>query len=49
LSHLSFVPRIAEFYQQATRYAREHEGQLKQTKKRIESLAELGKDLPTLE
>jgi cell division GTPase FtsZ len=49
LSQLSFVPRIAEFYQQATRYAREHEGQLKQTKKRIESLAELGKDLPTLE
>jgi cell division GTPase FtsZ len=49
LSQLSFVPRIAEFYEQATQYAKEHEGQLKQTKKRIESLAELGKDLPTLE
>jgi cell division GTPase FtsZ len=49
LSQLSFVPRIADFYEQATKYAREHEGQLKQTKKRIESLAELGKDLPTLE
>jgi hypothetical protein len=49
LSQLSFVPRIAEFYQQATRYAQEHKGQLEQTKKRIESLAEIGKDLPTLE
>jgi cell division GTPase FtsZ len=49
LSQLSFVPRIAEFYQQATQYAKEHEGQLKQTKQRIQSLAELGKDLPTLE
>ncbi len=49
LSQLSFVPRIAEFYEQATQYAKEHEGQLKQTKQRIQSLAELGKDLPTLE
>jgi len=49
LSQLSFVPRIKDFYEQATQYAKEHEGQLKQTKKRIESLAELGKDLPTLE
>jgi cell division GTPase FtsZ len=49
LSQLSFVPRIAEFYEQATQYAKEHEVQLKQTQKRIESLTELGKDLPTLE
>ena len=49
LSQLSFVPRIAELYEQATQYAKEHEGQLKQTKKRIQSLADLGKDLPTLE
>jgi cell division GTPase FtsZ len=49
LSQLSFVPRIAEFYEQATHYAKEHEVQLKQTRKRIESLAEIGKDLPTLE
>jgi cell division GTPase FtsZ len=49
LSQLSFVPRIKDFYEQATRYAKEHEGQLKQTRKKIESLAELGKDLPTLE
>ena len=49
LSQLSFVPRIAEFYEQATQYAKQHEGQLEQTRKRIESLADLGKDLPTLE
>ncbi|HXZ29818.1 MAG TPA: tubulin/FtsZ family protein [Dehalococcoidia bacterium] len=49
LSQLSFVPRIKDFYEQATQYAKEHEGQLKQTKKKIQSLAELGKDLPTLE
>jgi cell division GTPase FtsZ len=48
LSQLAFVPRIAEFYEQATQYAREHEVQLKQTKKRIETLTELGKDLPIL-
>jgi cell division GTPase FtsZ len=49
LSQLSFVPRIKEFYEQATQYAQEHKGQLEQTKKRIESLADIGKDLPTLE
>ena len=48
LSQLSFVPRIRDFYEEATQYAKEHEVQLKQTKKRIESLAELGKDLPIL-
>jgi len=49
LSQLSFVPRIKDFYEQATQYAKEHEEQLKQTKKRIDSLAELSKDLPSLE
>jgi len=49
LSQLAFVPRIKDFYEQATRYAQEHQGQLEETKKRIDSLAELGKDLPTLE
>ncbi|TET55066.1 MAG: cell division protein FtsZ, partial [Dehalococcoidia bacterium] len=49
LSHLSFVPRIKDFYEQATQYAQEHQGQIEETKKRIQSLAELGKDLPTLE
>jgi len=49
LSQLSFVPRIKDFYEQATQYAQEHQGQIEETKKRIESLAEIGKDLPTLE
>ena len=49
LSQLSFVPRIKDFYEQATKYAQEHQGQIEETKKRIESLAEMGKDLPTLE
>jgi cell division GTPase FtsZ len=49
LSQLAFVPRIKEFYEQATQYAQQHQGQLEETKKKIQSLAELGKDLPTLE
>jgi cell division GTPase FtsZ len=49
LSQLSFVPRIKEFYEQATQFAQEHKGQLEQTKKRIESLTEMCKDLPKLE
>jgi cell division GTPase FtsZ len=48
LSQLSFVPRIKDLYEQATQYSKEHEVQLKQTRKRIELLADLGKDLPTL-
>jgi len=49
LSQLSFVPRIKDFYEQATQYAKEHKGQLEETKKRIASLTELSKDLPSLE
>jgi len=49
LSQLSFVPRIKDFYEQATQYAHEHKEQLEQTRQRIQSLAEIGKDLPTLE
>lgn len=48
LSQLSFVPRIKEFYEEATKYAQEHQGQLEETKKKIASLAELSKDLPSL-
>ncbi len=48
LSQLSFVPRIKDFYEQATKYAQEHQGQIDETRKRIESLAEIGKDLPSL-
>ena len=49
LSELSFVPRIKDLYEQATQYAKEHKGQLEDTKKKIKSLADIGKDLPTLE
>jgi len=49
LSQLSAVPKIREFYEQATVYAQEHKGQLEETTKRIKSLADLSKDLPTLE
>jgi len=49
LSQLSFVPRIKDIYEQATQYSKEHKGQLEDTKKKIQSLADLGKDLPTLE
>ena len=49
LSQLAFVPRIRDIYEQATQYAKEHEGQLADTKKKIKSLADLSKDLPTLE
>jgi tubulin-like protein CetZ len=48
LSQLAFVPRIKDFYEQATQYAHEHQGQIDETKKRIQSLAEIGKDLPSL-
>jgi hypothetical protein len=43
------VPRIKDIYEQATQYAKDHKGQLEDTKKKIKSLADLGKDLPTLE
>jgi cell division GTPase FtsZ len=49
LSQLSFVPRIKDIYEQATQYAKDHKGQLEDTKKKIQSLADLSKDLPTLE
>jgi hypothetical protein len=48
LSQLSFVPKIKEFYEKATTYAQEHKGQIEEAKKRIDALAELGKELPSL-
>ncbi len=48
LSELSFVPKIKEFYEKATQYGQEHQGQIKETHKRIEALSEIGKELPTL-
>ncbi len=49
LSQLSFVPRIKDFYEQAVKYAQEHKVQIEETRKRIESLSDLGKALPKLE
>ncbi len=48
LSQLSFVPKIKEYYEQATQYAQEHVGQLEETRKRIDALADLSKELPNL-
>jgi len=48
LSHLSFVSKIKEFYEQATQYGEEHKGQIEETQRRIAALAELGRELPTL-
>lgn len=48
LSQLSFVPKIKAFYEEATIYAHEHEGQIAETRRRIQSLAELSRELPTL-
>lgn len=47
-SQLSFVPRIRDFYEQATAYAAEYEGQLMETKQRIEEMSDVAKDLPNL-
>jgi cell division GTPase FtsZ len=48
LSQLSFVPKIKEYYEQATEYAQAHKGQLEEVYRKIDSLAELSKELPTL-
>ena len=48
LSELSFVPKVKEFYEKAIQYGQEHQGQIKETHKRIEALSEIGKDLPNL-
>jgi len=47
-SQLSFVPRVRDFYEQATAYAAEYEGQLAETKKKIDELSVLSQDLPNL-
>lgn len=47
-SQLAFVPRIRDIYEQATVYAAEYEGQLAETKQRIDELSLLSRDLPNL-
>ena len=48
LSELSFIPKVKEYYEQATSWAEQHKGQVEEIKRRVDSLAEMGKDLPTL-
>jgi len=48
LSQLAFVPKIKDYYEKATEWARNHKGEIEETTKRIESLAKLAKDLPKL-
>jgi len=48
LSQLSFVPKIKEFYETAVQYGQEHKGEIEETKKRIDALAEIAKELPSL-
>jgi len=48
LSQLSFVPRVKEFYERAVQYGQEHKGQIEETHKSIQTLSDLGKDLPVL-
>jgi len=48
LSQLSFVPKIKDFYETAVQYGQEHKGQIEETRKRIQALADLGKELPGL-
>jgi len=48
LSQLSVVPRVKEFYERATVYKQAHSGQIEETRKKIQELADLSKDLPIL-
>jgi len=48
LSQLSFVPKVKEFYERATLYGEEHRDQIQETRKKIDALSDLGRELPTL-
>ena len=48
LSQLAYVPKVKEFYEGAIQYGQEHKEEVQETKRRIDALAELGKDLPSL-
>ena len=48
LSQLSFVPKIKEYYERATQYGEEHRDQIEETRKKIDALSDLGRELPTL-
>lgn len=48
LSQLSFVPKIKYLYETAVQYGQEHKEQIEETRKRIQALGDLGKELPNL-
>jgi cell division GTPase FtsZ len=48
LSNLSFVPKIKDLYERATQYGHEHKDQLEETRRKIDALANLGRELPPL-
>ena len=48
LSQLSFVPKVKDFYEGAVQYGQEHKGEITETKKKIDALADLAKELPSL-
>ncbi len=48
LSQLSFVPRVKDFYEEAVQYGQEHKGEITEAKNKIDALADLAKELPSL-
>lgn len=48
LSQLSFIPRIKEFYEKATKYSEEYKDQIDATQQKIQALSDLGRSLPNL-
>jgi len=48
LSHLSSIPKIEEFYQKALQYSSDNKTQIEETRKKVQTLNDLGKGLPSL-
>ena len=48
LSQLSFVPKVKDFYEGAVKYGQEHKGEITEAKNKIDALADLAKELPSL-
>lgn len=48
LSQLSSVPKIEMFYQKALQYATDNKIQIQEVRNKIQTLSDLGKDLPSL-
>jgi tubulin-like protein CetZ len=48
LSELSTVPRVRDYYEKATTWAGGHKEQVAEVKRKLDAMAEAGRDLPTL-